>query len=372
MKKITSYKKGQETAFGPFVIFMIILLIGVVLIRLAFVGEDAWFVKAGLITNETANSIARLYPYSSGGEYVVSTDLTPPENVKSVFDALKKAIRDGKNTKDIDCILSYQQEKLEPDYSIGLMQTDEGIMFQLIKGRRVLVDKAIIPDVKLCSVVPKLYLTNDKLPYAEWNRIDVEYGSGLSLRDINYVFFSGIVDKHIYYFDSPYGYNLLHKADDNHICLMLFSNAYVSKQSYDAVSFGDESSEVFFNDKTYFTRYGLDEQAYYRPRCMINLPETKFENEFSLSDSKKVTLVTSLYTRRFLTKDEVKLASIKIKDNLESYLKTHPIDDIHKNFEKKSYELNNFLTNTFKTVPLSDEPNYVDIEFVRAINVFKN
>ena len=265
-------KKGLELTFTTLVQVLVIFIVAVILIKLAFIGKDAWLVKSGHISEDTAKMLESIYPYKVGAEPVEQLDLTPPDNVKAVYESLKEALRFARQSKEENCLIDYDQKDLEHGYSIALIDKDDGVEMQIIKSRNILIEKDFIPGAELCVVDALHYGLGEGEHdyYNNLNRLDIEYDSGLFIPDRNYVYIDRNYKARFKTFlDDSYHINLLLKTDDKHYCLILFARASGSGV-FNRIAFSDGTDKARFFDKHFKENEQPGTDPYYRPWCKKN------------------------------------------------------------------------------------------------------
>ncbi|MEA3430703.1 MAG: hypothetical protein U9R08_05500 [Nanoarchaeota archaeon] len=295
-------KRGSiwEQVLYPILGIIVVLLI----INFAFIGENAWFVKLGFISQDTANSLSQIYSFGPADEQS-EENLTAPSKVKTYFNDLKANIKAYQKSYDRHCIFTFEQDKLERQYSVTLVQDGENVELQLRKGRAVILEKETLDFMKVCTVAGKHYVNDIEYEYILHNRLDIENSGSIDL-DSGYVYFDGDFDAvRRYFVTNPLNKHLVYKVDDTHFCLFIFSNPLRTNvpllSGWLANRYGDASIyTAFINQDDFFKEGG----QYYRPTCKEKLPEYKFETIYNLTTEKQLNLTTAVYTREVLTDEK--------------------------------------------------------------------
>lgn len=291
-------KKGSvfEQILYPIIGIVVVLLV----VNFAFIGENAWFVKLGWISKDTANSLSQIYSFGQSDELAEETSEVPP-NIKAYYNNLKANIKTYQKSYDRGCIITFDQKPLERQHSVVFLQNGKDVEIQLRKTREILREKEILPDIEVCTVAPPHYDSKVKNEFITWNRLDIESSA---TSDIPYVFYDGNLERLGDFIVNPLNKNMIYKVDDNHYCLFVFSSPARTLVPF-VWRWMDQ-----YNDWTFYDRFATEEAFFdesgkwFRPKCREKLLEYEFDTIYDLKNGKVLNLKTKYFTRKDLADDQ--------------------------------------------------------------------
>lgn len=352
-------KHGTELAWETILVGMILIIATALLFRAAFIGENAWLPRAGIISNQTANSLEILFgPGLRLGEADVlqESDLTSPPKFKFLYDSLKNNIEAYQKSPDQECYIAFDYDApLEEGYSLSFRRSGQDINLILTKARTLLIENDVITDLNICTVAAKNIQSKKTPEVFQFTRLDIE-----PLKAKSYIFFDGKLDADKQFFlENKQGKVVLYKQDEDNICIAPFQ---VSTKSISVIGWIMEKLTIYrASDLAFFIEYSEEDNFYkpgslfYKPKCRLKLPEHQYLYEQSLSDGTKLTVTTILYSREEMTDEEKEDYNKLFSTFFIDYFKQVPISEAVK---MNSLDLKNQIKSRIKSQITEPAINY--------------